>query len=272
MTPLRALPQAVGGTAGGPSGCLRRRRRRGASADRPAARPRSVRTGQVAWATARDRSRLPGPCTALRRRSHRRGTLGGADIRPPATAAARSNDSSRMTARTVKRHADAARPEDLLNGQWHNRTSVLEEYKSSLDDRCNEGCTGSHGGSTPAARTTCPASAPRRRRRTRPRRGHRRSDAALELRVSGLAEASGKAGRTNPPDALTAQPKPHAVAVRALTGWQAMAIYELLLIGGGAGVGKTTIAWEVSAALQAKETAHCLIEGDYMDQIHLSMA
>jgi gluconate kinase len=47
-----------------------------------------------------------------------------------------------------------------------------------------------------------------------------------------------------------------------------MATYELLLIGGGAGVGKTTVAWEVSAALQAKETAHCLIEGDYMDQIH----
>jgi predicted kinase len=43
---------------------------------------------------------------------------------------------------------------------------------------------------------------------------------------------------------------------------------ELLLIGGGAGVGKTTVAWEVSAALQAKGTAHCLIEGDYMDQIH----
>jgi hypothetical protein len=44
--------------------------------------------------------------------------------------------------------------------------------------------------------------------------------------------------------------------------------YELLLIGGGAGVGKTTVAWEVSAALKAKGTAHCLIEGDYMDQIH----
>lgn len=44
--------------------------------------------------------------------------------------------------------------------------------------------------------------------------------------------------------------------------------YELLLIGGGAGVGKTTVAWEVSAVLQARETAHCLIEGDYMDQIH----
>ncbi|WP_461079422.1 nucleoside/nucleotide kinase family protein [Streptomyces deserti] len=47
-----------------------------------------------------------------------------------------------------------------------------------------------------------------------------------------------------------------------------MTTYELLLIGGGAGVGKTTVAWEVSAALQARGTAHCLIEGDYMDQIH----
>ncbi|MFD5317753.1 hypothetical protein [Streptomyces sp. NPDC127098] len=47
-----------------------------------------------------------------------------------------------------------------------------------------------------------------------------------------------------------------------------MTTYELLLIGGGAGVGKTTVAWEVSAALRAAGTAHCLIEGDYMDQIH----
>lgn len=47
-----------------------------------------------------------------------------------------------------------------------------------------------------------------------------------------------------------------------------MTAYELLLIGGGAGVGKTTVGWEVSAVLQSKGTAHCLIEGDYMDQIH----
>lgn len=47
-----------------------------------------------------------------------------------------------------------------------------------------------------------------------------------------------------------------------------MSAYELLLIGGGAGVGKTTVAWEVSAVLQRRGTAHCLIEGDYMDQIH----
>ncbi|MEU5103246.1 MULTISPECIES: hypothetical protein [unclassified Streptomyces] len=47
-----------------------------------------------------------------------------------------------------------------------------------------------------------------------------------------------------------------------------MTAYQLLLIGGGAGVGKTTVGWEISAALQARGTAHCLIEGDYMDQIH----
>ncbi|WP_052850215.1 hypothetical protein [Streptomyces avicenniae] len=47
-----------------------------------------------------------------------------------------------------------------------------------------------------------------------------------------------------------------------------MTTYELLLIGGGAGVGKTSVAWEVSAALRARGTAHCFIEGDYMDQIH----
>jgi hypothetical protein len=47
-----------------------------------------------------------------------------------------------------------------------------------------------------------------------------------------------------------------------------MSVYELLLIGGGAGVGKTTVSWEVSVLLQEKNIAHCLIEGDYMDQIH----
>lgn len=47
-----------------------------------------------------------------------------------------------------------------------------------------------------------------------------------------------------------------------------MTAYKLLLIGGASGVGKTTVAWEVSSALQEKNTAHCLIEGDYMDQIH----
>jgi predicted kinase len=43
---------------------------------------------------------------------------------------------------------------------------------------------------------------------------------------------------------------------------------EVLLIGGAAGVGKSTVAWEVSALLQAEAVAHCLVEGDFMDQIH----
>ncbi|MGY3204693.1 ISL3 family transposase [Streptomyces sp. TE5632] len=46
-----------------------------------------------------------------------------------------------MTSRTVKRYADAATPEDLFTGQWQNRASILDEYKTYLDDRWNEGCT-----------------------------------------------------------------------------------------------------------------------------------
>ncbi|MFF2412308.1 transposase [Streptomyces sp. NPDC058092] len=46
-----------------------------------------------------------------------------------------------MTSRTVKRYADAARPEDLFTGQGQTRTSVLDEYKPYLDDRWNEGRT-----------------------------------------------------------------------------------------------------------------------------------
>ncbi|WP_158843813.1 hypothetical protein [Saccharothrix deserti] len=43
---------------------------------------------------------------------------------------------------------------------------------------------------------------------------------------------------------------------------------ELLLIGGGAGVGKSSVGWEVSQLLQSRETAHCFVEGDFLDQIH----
>ncbi|MFJ7194016.1 MULTISPECIES: hypothetical protein [unclassified Streptomyces] len=42
---------------------------------------------------------------------------------------------------------------------------------------------------------------------------------------------------------------------------------EALLIGGRAGVGKTTAGWEVSAQLQAARIAHALVEGDNLDQI-----
>lgn len=46
-----------------------------------------------------------------------------------------------MTSRTVKKYADAAKPEDLFTGQWQNQTSVLDEDKTYLDDRWSEGCT-----------------------------------------------------------------------------------------------------------------------------------
>jgi hypothetical protein len=49
---------------------------------------------------------------------------------------------------------------------------------------------------------------------------------------------------------------------------------EALLIGGRSGVGKSTVAWEVSAQLQDcaqlrdGPVAHCLIEGDFLDQAY----
>ncbi|MER6924922.1 hypothetical protein [Streptomyces spiralis] len=43
---------------------------------------------------------------------------------------------------------------------------------------------------------------------------------------------------------------------------------EVLLIGGRAGVGKTTVGWEVSALLRAFEVSHAIIEGDFMGQVH----
>jgi ABC-type dipeptide/oligopeptide/nickel transport system ATPase subunit len=44
--------------------------------------------------------------------------------------------------------------------------------------------------------------------------------------------------------------------------------YEALLIGGRSGVGKSTVGWEVSAQLQDRSVAHCLIEGDFLDQAY----
>lgn len=43
---------------------------------------------------------------------------------------------------------------------------------------------------------------------------------------------------------------------------------EALLIGGRAGVGKTTVGWEVSAQLAAAGVAHAYIEGDMVGQVH----
>ncbi|GAA2338668.1 AAA family ATPase [Streptomyces violaceusniger] len=43
---------------------------------------------------------------------------------------------------------------------------------------------------------------------------------------------------------------------------------EVLLIGGRAGVGKTTVGWEVSAILRATAVSHAVIDGDFMGQVH----
>jgi hypothetical protein len=43
---------------------------------------------------------------------------------------------------------------------------------------------------------------------------------------------------------------------------------EALLIGGRAGVGKTTVAWEVSAVLRRSAVAHAVVDGDFMGQVH----
>ncbi|WP_445517397.1 AAA family ATPase [Streptomyces sp. NEAU-174] len=43
---------------------------------------------------------------------------------------------------------------------------------------------------------------------------------------------------------------------------------EVLLIGGRAGVGKTTVGWEVSAVLRAAAVSHTVIDGDFMGQAH----
>jgi predicted kinase len=43
---------------------------------------------------------------------------------------------------------------------------------------------------------------------------------------------------------------------------------EALLIGGRSGVGKSVVAWEVSAQLRAAGVAHAILEGDFMGQVH----
>ncbi|MFB7740361.1 AAA family ATPase [Streptomyces sp. NPDC056112] len=43
---------------------------------------------------------------------------------------------------------------------------------------------------------------------------------------------------------------------------------EVLLIGGRAGVGKTTVGWEVSALLRAAAVSHAVIDGDFMGRVH----
>ncbi|MEU8727581.1 hypothetical protein [Streptomyces antimycoticus] len=43
-----------------------------------------------------------------------------------------------MSQNTVLRFSRADTPQELFAGQWQNRTSVLDEYKTYLDDRCSE--------------------------------------------------------------------------------------------------------------------------------------
>ncbi|GAB7190740.1 hypothetical protein NUM3379_14470 [Kineococcus sp. NUM-3379] len=43
---------------------------------------------------------------------------------------------------------------------------------------------------------------------------------------------------------------------------------QVLLVGGRAGVGKTSTAYEVSARLRALGVAHCHVEGDNLDAAH----
>ncbi|MEV3927062.1 hypothetical protein [Actinomadura coerulea] len=47
-----------------------------------------------------------------------------------------------------------------------------------------------------------------------------------------------------------------------------MDLAQALLIGGRAGVGKTTVGWEVSALLRAAAVPHAVIDGDFMGQVH----
>ncbi|NGO72372.1 hypothetical protein G5C65_29275 [Streptomyces sp. SB3404] len=42
----------------------------------------------------------------------------------------------------------------------------------------------------------------------------------------------------------------------------------MLLIGGRAGVGKTTVGWEISARLRAAEVSHAVLEGDFLGLVH----
>ena len=42
---------------------------------------------------------------------------------------------------------------------------------------------------------------------------------------------------------------------------------QLLLITGPAGVGKSTLSWEMSAQLAAAQVAHAVIETDELDRV-----
>jgi hypothetical protein len=66
-------------------------------------------------------------------------------------------------------------------------------------------------------------------------------------------------------DDEAAQPSDDARAARTA---QAAPPAEALLIGGRAGVGKSTAAWEVSELLRAADVGHAVVEGDFMGAVH----
>lgn len=88
------------------------------------------------------------------------------------------------------------------------------------------------------------------------------------VRPFGRGTVTGLVRRAVPPGAGGAEPEIKSPADTA--GWHAGAVSdaEVLLIGGRAGAGKTTVAWEVSALLRAADVAHAVVEGDYMGQVH----
>jgi len=45
------------------------------------------------------------------------------------------------------------------------------------------------------------------------------------------------------------------------------AIIDLLLVTGAAGIGKSTLCWEMGSLLQRAEVAHAIIETDELDRI-----
>ncbi|MGW7258713.1 ISL3 family transposase [Streptomyces sp. NPDC054834] len=59
-----------------------------------------------------------------------------------------------MTYRTVQRLADAARSEDLFQGQWPNRQTKLDDFKPYLHERWAEGCMNAPGTSGKRSRRT----------------------------------------------------------------------------------------------------------------------
>ena len=46
-----------------------------------------------------------------------------------------------------------------------------------------------------------------------------------------------------------------------------MTTMQILLLAGASGTGKTWVGWEVSAILERRGTAHCVIDGDTLGHV-----